>query len=297
MVLEYLALDLLSVLMMKDPYFILGPELATQVTASLPLPLPPFLAALPPPALFLYRGLVCFAALLIAIDLIMTLWQLFAYFVLGPRVLGPRAELWHYPCIYGGFTASVLDKGMVGFWGGWWHQTFRVAFSAPGVWLHRRGYLDNDDAADAASSARGKALAGLLAFAQSGFLHSLGSVSCLPPSRPYLPPVFFLLCWVGIVVQTGLSGGLRAAGVRDRMPVWVRRVGNLGFSFAWLMYFQYIFDDDLGRAGIWMLEPVPVSLLRAVGLGRPGDSWWRWDEELFPRWWAGRTWWESGVAL
>ncbi|CAN8099265.1 unnamed protein product [Discula destructiva] len=291
MLVQYLALDVLSVLMMKDPYFILGPELAAELIAATPLALPPFLAALPPPVISVYRSLMCFAAILIAIDLIMTVWHLFAHFILGTRVLGARAELWHYPTVYGGFTPCVLDKGMVGFWGGWWHQTFRVAFSAPGVWLGRHGYIKT------AASAEGKAVAGLLAFVQSGFLHSLGSVSCLPHGRPYMPPAFFLLCWVGILVQTALSGVLRAAGVRERMPVWARRAGNFGFTFAWLVYFQSFFSDDIARDGIWMLEPVPASPLRALGLGRPGDHWMRWDESLWPRWYAGRRWWESGIAL
>lgn len=291
MLAEYLVLDLLSVLMMKDPYFILGPELTAQIVAATPLALPPYLAKLPSPILFAYRGLICFVAILVAIDLIITLWQMFCHFVLGPRVLGARAELWHYPCVYGAFTANVLDKGMAGFWGGWWHQTFRVAFSAPGIWLSRRGYINPG------GSAKDKALVGLLAFAQSGFLHSLGSVSCLPPSKLYLPPMFFLVCWVGTLVQTALSGGLRGLGVRDKMPVWARRAANFGFTFAWLAYFQYLLDDDLGRAGIWMLEPVPASLLRAAGLGKPGDHWWRWDAPMFPRWWVGKTWWENGIAL
>lgn len=290
MTIEYLVLDFLSVLMMKDPYFILGPEVTAEVVATAPQVLPSYLAALPPYILFVYRGLVCFSAILVAIDLIITLFQMFCHFILGPRVLGTRAELWHYPCVYGGFTANVLDKGMAGFWGGWWHQTFRTTFGAPGLWLSRRGYTNP-------ASAQGKAIAGLLAFAQSGFLHSLGSVSCLPPSKWYLPPAFFLLCWVGVVLQTALSGMLRGWGVRDKMPIWVRRAGNFGFTFAWLIYFQYLLDDDIARAGIWMLEPVPVSPLRAAGFGKPGDGWWRWDAPLFPRQWVGRRWWQSGIAI
>lgn len=291
-VLEYLALDLLSVLMMKDPYFVLGPELAIKYMAIAPQSLQPLLAALPYPVLFVYRALLSFPAVLIAIDLIMTLAHLTAHFLLGPRILGTRAELWHYPSVYGGFTPCVLDKGMVGFWGGWWHQTFRVAFSAPGVWLSRHGYIDP-------TSARGKALAGLLAFMQSGFLHSLGSVTCLPDSKWYLPPAFFLLCWVGIAVQTTLTGVLRGwiGWRRDRTPVWLRRTGNFAFSFVWLVYFQYLFSDDMARAGIWMLEPVPVSLFRAMGWGKPGDGWWRWDATLWPRWYVGSSWWQSGIAI
>lgn len=130
MILSYFALDLLSVLMMKDPYFVLGPEYinATTTSSSAPLSLPPLLANLPTPLLFLYRSLVCCAAILLAIDLIMTCYQLFAHLALR-RLLGTRSELWHFPCTNGSFTYSVLDKGMAGFWGSWWHQTFRVAFS------------------------------------------------------------------------------------------------------------------------------------------------------------------------
>lgn len=285
MALSYLLLDLLSVLMMKDPYFILGPELAL----SSPLPLPFYLAPLPGPALFIYRGLACFLAILLAIDLILTTYQIFAHLCLH-RVLGARSELWHFPCIYGGFTHGVLDKGLVGFWGAWWHQTFRIAFSAPSVWLARHRYLNP-------RSATGKAVAGLLAFLQSGFLHTGGSISCLPPSKPWGPPAFFLLCWVGILVQTTAVVVLRHLGVVERTPVGVRRATNLVFVLAWLLSSQFLFSDDLARGGIWLLEPVPASVFRALGYGRPGDVWWRWDSTLWPRWWTGKHWWESGIAL
>lgn len=284
----YFALDFLSVIMMKDPYFILGPELASVA----PVTLPPVLASLPAPLLLLYRSIVCFSGVFLAIDLMITLYQLLSHILLR-RLLGTRSELWHYPCVYGSFVYGVLDKGIVGFWGAYWHQTFRVTFSAPGVWLGRRGYLDP-------YSAKGKALAGLIAFAQSGFLHALGSVSCLPPSRPWAPPVFFLLNWVGILVQTAWCAALQRYGVYSRTttPVWARRAGNLLFAFVWLIATQYFFSDDISRSGIWLLEPVPVSLFRALGLGRPGDSWWRWDPVLVPSWWNGAgRWWQSGIAL
>ncbi|ROW11569.1 hypothetical protein VMCG_00929 [Cytospora schulzeri] len=296
LVLGYLALDVGSVLMMKDPHFILGPEFATATsttTTTTPLPLPPFLAALPPTLLFTYRAMLCFSAIIIAIELIMTLWQLTCLYLLPGSLLGgaTRAELWHYPSTYGAFAPNVLDKGLAGFWGGWWHQTFRVAFSAPTAWLARRGHIGGDPA----RSPRARAVAGLLAFAQSAFLHSLGSVSCLPPSRPWSPPVFFILAWVGVLVQTGLCAAARP--VTRGLPRVVRRGGNLVFVFVWLCATQYWFCDDMARAGIWLLEPVPVSLLRAAGLGRPGDSWWRWDWVMWPRWYVGRHWWDSGIAL
>lgn len=307
LILCYFTLDLLSVLMMKDPYFILGPEFANAAAtipsgAQNPLALPPFLASLHPVLLQLYHSLICFVAVLVAINLIMTSWQLSAHFVM-PRALltgSARGELWHYPDVYGSFVTNVLDRGIAGFWGGWWHQTFRTAFSAPSIWLARRGWID-------ARSVRGKAVAGLLAFAQSGFLHALGSVSCLPPSKPWMPAVFFLLCWVGVIVQNALVAlvhnlllpVLLGRPQEKPLPTWLRRTGNFVFVFVYLNVCQTLFCDDLARSGIWLLEPVPASLFRALGLGKPGDSWWRWDPAIWPRWYYGgrSRWWESGIAL
>lgn len=285
--LGYLVLDLLSTLMMKDPYFIFGPELGPAVLQQ-QHSLPPLLASLPPSLLFLYHSLACFTAILIAIELIMSISHLFSHFVLH-NFLGTRSELWHYPCIYGGFVTNVLDKGMAGFWGGWWHQTFRTAFSAPGVWLARKGYINP-------RSPSGKALAGLIAFAESGFLHTLGSISCLPPSKPWMPAVFFLLCWAGILVQTALVAMLKPILTRQSVPTWLKRTGNFLFVFVYLNACQFYLCDDFARSGIWLLEPVPVSLVRALGFGKPGDSWWRWDPALWPRWYVGQSWWDSGIA-
>lgn len=301
LVLGYLALDAIIVLMVKDPHFILGPDFAAEAaekaTASpptgplpRPLTLPPFLAALPPPVLFTYRAMLCFSAIFTAIELIMTLWQLACLYLLP---LGTRAELWHYPSTHGAFAPTVLDRGLAGFWGGWWHQTFRVAFGAPAARLAARGWLP-----DPQRSRRGRAAAGLLAFAQSAFLHSLGSVSCLPASRAWAPPVFFMLAWAGVLVQeAACAAWARPAGGVFVLPRAARRAANLAFVFAWLCGTQYWFCDDLARAGIWLLEPVPASPLRALGLGMPGDSWLRWDPFLWPRWHVGRHWWESGLAL
>lgn len=278
----YLALDALSVLMMKDPYFILGPEYKASG-----VPLPPLLAALPPWLLFTYRCLTSFAGVLAAIAVVMKLWQLICAFALRP-LLGTRAELWHYPTLMGGFTHNVLDRGLAGYWGAWWHQTFRVAFGAPAVWLAQGG----------PSGRRvGKTLAGFLAFAQSGFLHALGSASCLPPSTPWAPPVFFLLSWLGILLQSTACGAARQAGITRAIPRWARRAGNFAFVFLWLNATQYWMLDDIARSGIWLLEPVPVSLFRALGLGEPGDHWFRWTWDELPRLHAGEHWWDSGIAL
>lgn len=276
-----LALDALSVLMMKDPYFILGPE---YTESAVPIPLPPLLAALAPWQLFLYRSTLSSAGVLAAISVMIKLWQLICAFTLRP-LLGSRSDLWNYPTLFGGFTHNVLDRGLAGFWGGWWHQTFRVAFGAPAAWLAGPGNRPN------------KTAAGFFAFAQSGLLHSLGSASCLPPSKPWAPPVFFMLSWVGILLQSTVCGAPPVRQATKALPRWLRRAGNLAFVSAWLVATQYWMLDDIARSGIWLFEPVPVSLFRALGLGGPGDHWWRWTWDELPRLHSGAHWWDSGVAL
>lgn len=283
-IIGYLALDALSVLMMKDPYFILGPEYTHSAVA---IPLPGLLAALPPWLLFTYRCLTSFAGVLAAISVVMKLWQLICAFALRP-LLGTRAELWHYPTLMGGFTHNVLDRGLAGYWGAWWHQTFRVAFVAPAAWLASGG--NNRRRVN-------KTLAGFFAFAQSGFLHALGSASCLPPSKPWAPPIFFMLSWIGIILQSTVCGAMRQAGITPKIPIWVGRAGNFAFVFLWLSATQYWMLDDIARSGIWLLEPVPVSLFRALGFGEPGDHWFRWTWDELPRLHAGERWWDSGIAL
>lgn len=279
-----LALDALSVFMMKDPYFILGPEYKH---SAVPIPLPPLLAALPPWLLFTYRSLMSFAGVLAAISVVMKLWQLICAFALRP-LLGTRAELWHYPGLFGSFTHDVLDRGLAGYWGGWWHQTFRVAFGAPAAWL-------SSGVGGRRPRPVGKTLAGFFAFAQSGFLHALGSASCLPPSKPWAPPVFFLLSWLGILLQSTACSAASTRGLP--LPRWARRVGNFVFVFLWLNATQYWMLDDIARSGIWLLEPVPVSPLRALGFGAPGDHWFRWTWAELPRLHSGEHWWDSGIAL
>lgn len=284
---SYLALDFCSVFMMKDSYFILGPET--------PHPLPPLLARLPNPILEAWRSALSLVGVLSAITLIFSFDQVLRCLLLRRirHSFGPRLDLWHYASIFGSFSA-VLDRGLAGFWGGWWHQTFRAAFTAPSAWLARRGLLDP-------RSPAGAALTALIAFAQSGALHAAGGATTVPSGTVWWdPPTFFLLSWVGVVVQGAAVRSSRLLATRalsGSPPRWLRRAGNLAFVVVWLHFTRWAFVDDLCRAAIWLFEPVPVSPLRALGFGMPGDTWWRWDRDLFPRWYVGRHWWETGLAL
>ncbi|OIW34485.1 hypothetical protein CONLIGDRAFT_688336 [Coniochaeta ligniaria NRRL 30616] len=283
-------LDICTVLMLRDPYFILGPDYA-------PHPLPSYLSPLPPALLSITRSLTALTAIIAALYPFFVLDQVL-HFLLSHshpsllRLSGARADLWQYPDVFGSFATNVLDHGLAGFWGGWWHQTFRGAFVAPTNWMVRQGYLPRDRRHPLT-----KLVGAAVAFGQSGVLHAAGSYTALSrTARPWSPPVFFLGSLGGVLVQAGWDAVV-GRGVRRRCPRWVRRGANLGFVVVWLHVTGGWFVDDLCRAGVWLYEPLPFSPLRALGMGLPGDGAWRWDGDVMPRLWVGRRWWESGIAL
>jgi hypothetical protein len=275
----YFILDFCAVFMTEDPYFILGPN---------DLPLPSHLASLHPILLSLRRTALSFVALLCALQMVWNFGALCLAF-LCPPILGLRAHPWHLPTMYGSFT-EVLDRGLAGFWGAWWHQTFRFGFAAPSRWLLRNGYIEKGTPLASFASA-------FVAFALSGFLHASGSYSTVPDhSKWWNPPLFFLFSAAGSVLQQYLARALRPWIVR--MPRPVRRAGNLLFVAVWLHMTSWALFDDFGRCGLWLFEPVPVSLFRYLGIGNPHDRRiWRYDRDFFPQWYKGKHWWDSGLGI
>ncbi|KAH9902029.1 membrane bound O-acyl transferase family-domain-containing protein [Xylariomycetidae sp. FL2044] len=308
----YLVVDLCAVLMTQDPYFVLGPDESAAFPGSgsgeshyYP-PLPPHLAALSPPVLHLQRTLLGFLGVYSALQLVFNAGAL-ALALLCRPFLGFRAHPWHLPTMGGSFAAGVLDRGLAGFWGVWWHQTFRFGFAAPTRWLLRRGYLGRGPGTRAATTTTTTLVGALVAFAQSGLLHAAGSYTTVPPTRPWMPPLFFLLSGLGALLQTFLARSLVVlrrwvvSSPPPPPPRWLRRAGNLAFVVAWLVATSWALLDDFGRCGLFLFEPVPYSVARAAGLGDPRDRRvWRYDAEMAPRWFEGRTWWrwwESGVGI
>lgn len=104
-----------------------------------------------------------------------------------------------------------------------------------------------------------------------------------------------------MVVQQYLAAGLRRWG--PGLPRVVRCGGNIAFSIVWLYFTAPMFVDDVAASGLWLYEPVPVSVLRLLGLGRVlGDgnvteAWWRWDKEYWIKIYEPKHWWEAGVAV
>lgn len=207
----YLVLDLCAVLMMRDPYFVLGPDRNHEHDALAPL-LPPDAADAHPATLLLItlrRTALSLVGVLSALHFVLNIGALLLCFLLQP-VLGFRADPWHLPSIYGSF-AQVLDRGLAGFWGGWWHQTFRFAFEAPAryliAWRRKRQRQEGQRAEQNTPSER--FILSFCAFLQSGFLHGAASYTSVPETKWWLPPMFFALAGLGTTLQQRLASALR----------------------------------------------------------------------------------------
>ncbi|EFX01712.1 hypothetical protein CMQ_8178 [Grosmannia clavigera kw1407] len=209
----YLVLDIAAVVMTLDPFFVFGslPEHLAPDLLHL-LQLPPVLAFVYryPALLSLYRAFLCLAGVVAGLYMYLSISHLALVLLLGRR--GPlhwltgssttRAELWHYPSIFGSFN-QLLDHGLAGFWGGFWHQTFRVAFVAPTAWLVRLALLSPPRARNADIKTGSTHPVGLvIAFLQSGFLHAAGSSTSAGRARSlwWQQPLFFALAGAGIAV-------------------------------------------------------------------------------------------------
>ncbi|KAH8678402.1 membrane bound O-acyl transferase family-domain-containing protein [Xylariales sp. PMI_506] len=272
----YIYLDLVSTYFLKDPYFLLGPTDA-------PPPAP--FSSLPPILLSMARSFLCLLATLSVLEYIWNILIIGVAF-LGPPILGFRADPWHLPSLYGSFN-HVLDHGLPGFWGVWWHQSFRFGFTAPTKWMVRHGYLEKNT-----DLTRG--VATMVAFVQSGFLHAAGSYVTVPDTKPWNPFIFFILAGIGAFFQYYLCRAFKEN--IERLPRWIRRAANLVSSLLFLYAISWLLLDDLCRMSVLNADFVPFSIVRWLGFGTPGESLWRWRRDELPDWYEGKRWWQSGLA-
>jgi len=239
-------------------------------------PLPAFLSSLPPPLLSVLRSILSLFGVLSALHLYLPLAQLLSLLSSSSQ---PSSPLFLYPSISGSLPLSLTA-----FWSSFWHQSFRSGFTFPTTHLIRLGYLPP-------SHPLTKTIGVFIAFLLSGLMHGLGGYTSVPETTQFLGPVlFFLLQAVGIAVE-------RVVGRYVSVARGWKRVGNVLFMVGWLHAANGLLIEDMSRSGLWLFEPVPVSPLRMMGCGEPGEVWWRWDETYIPRWYWGRWWWESGIRL
>ena len=280
---SYLALDLLKVIMMHDHYF----------WGYISSPPPSYFLNLPfssPGLTRAYRLLLCIAG---AYSALQGLSALLPIVLIPCRFLGPcRTAPWQYPDMYGTFD-NIFEKGIRGGWGGWWHQGFRFPFEAPTTWAV--GILGWEK-----KSIKAKLLGLAIAFTCSAWLHVCASYTSWGQTYPLSGSgLFFVLQGVGILGEMAIEQGVTktlSQRYRNKIPRWMKRWTRFLAVNIWLYYTGPLVCDDFSRCGIWLMEPVPISLIRGLGFGLEGEGWWCWGGAWIS-WWSGERWWQSGLAL
>jgi hypothetical protein len=279
----YLMLDVLKTAMMHDPYF------WGSIDRAPPSYLPVVITS-SPILTHTYRLLLSMLGIKYALQSIFSLGPLFFCGLLSPSLLGARGEHWMYPETWAPYSV-VLDKGLAGWWGSWWHQTFRFAFQEPSRKLLEWLGWDN-------KSVEAKALQLFVAFGLSSVIHGSGSFTSSGKTYPLAEPVaFFLIQALGVLAEAAVSKSFASKGVARRLPTWMKKGFTFLYVHVWFYFTAHLLCNDFARGGVWLFEPIPISLFRGLGLGAdPRDGWWCWGGQLV-RWHSGDTWWKSGIAF
>ncbi|KAF2203442.1 hypothetical protein GQ43DRAFT_447425 [Delitschia confertaspora ATCC 74209] len=293
----YIVLDALKTLANHDPYF--------WGIVPITSPLPPYFPSLLTSSPFLARAYRLFISLFLIQFSLQTLFAFapLVYVFLFPLLTKPfrklgndsklplraRNEPWSHPPTFGPLSQSIVDRGLGGWWGLWWHQTFRAGFSFPSEWLLSGLHISP-------KSNLGRTIQVTMAFGLSAILHASGSHTQPGPSNGFSfsgPILFFLLQGLGIIVEGAVSPFLQK-NVRPSALRWVR------FVYTWVFLYNTspLLVNDFAAGGIWLYEPVPVSVFRSplFNLGAEGDRTWCWGGE-WVRWVNGDRWWLSGLSI
>jgi Membrane bound O-acyl transferase family len=291
----YLVVDIVKTAAMNDPYFWGIAPLSSPAPNAAYLP---SIVINSQPLTKLYRLLLSLAAVISALSFIFTLCPLFfaclvPFLKLDQYTRAPLREPLLYPPYWGDFATDVLDKGLAGWWGKWWHQMFRMGVTDPSrALIEKLGWSPR--------SRKSRLLQLLIAFGTSGTLHAGASYTSNPETRPLSGSFsFFLSQAFGILAEQFM---FKMVGISNTMQSWpkvLKRAGTLAYIIAWFYTTGPWLADDFARSGIWLLEPAPISLLRGLGLGARGEGWWCWHG-TWAAWWSGiegTPWWKKGIAI
>ena len=181
-----------------------------------------------------------------------------------PNALGIIPDTWSpqsWPLFFGPFS-SVLDRGLRGLWGTWWHQTTRYLLNIPGMALSHVMKLKEGGRGDYLCRTT-------TAFAASGLVH----MGLVPPEprwatrsawtiRAYIAGFFWLQA-VGIAVEVLVFDGLRLMGLSEWVSGWrriLRRVVVLAWVIFWLCWTLPILGVGVRELGYGRVYPIPISL-------------------------------------
>jgi hypothetical protein len=234
--------------------------------------------------------LLAAAGAYIAIDLIHAFAVLLQVNILGPSVLGLNAWPVTNPPLWGS-PRAVLRKGLKGFWGETWHQMLRMHFVSIGDAFAEFLLRNNDPGScgcPIADKRRHSCLKPLVArlrirvvtvFLLSGALHACTSYTLLGPTRPWAPFLFIALQPLGMAIQSAYSQHFVGSYLCDSPGRWktlVRQGSNFGFTILWLWAWSGMLLDDMTNGGVWLFEPIPISLIRGLGFSKEDKRFWCW---------------------
>ncbi|CAL5871818.1 uncharacterized protein PFLUO_LOCUS6071 [Penicillium psychrofluorescens] len=288
----YLLLDILKVLMMRDPYF------RGTAPPDSPPPFPFHHFALHPLLTRAYHLVLSCLGVFVALNFVTSFNPLI---FLGLSLAFPNASQaltaaplnvpWLYGDTFGPFISPILDHGLTGCWGRWWHQLFRYGFTAAANWL--LSLLPEQWTAHAQIRHMAHVV---VAFSLSGFVHACGSYTQLPNTRPVSGTMlFFCMQSVAVIAERVFKTSILPKLPLRAAPRSLKRAANAIFVFCWLLFSGAFIADDFARGGLWLMEPVPVSPLRGLGLAN-GEGWWCWRRPWF-RYWSDGSYWGSGVRV
>jgi hypothetical protein len=103
---------------------------------------------------------------------------------------------------------------------------------------------------------------------------------------------------LGIFLEVVVSSVLRRTGIQNHIPQWLMRTWTFVYVHVWFYNTAHLLCNDFALGGVWLFEPIPVSLFRGLGFGAAKqDGWWCWGGGEIVRWHTGKHWWQSGIAI
>ncbi|KAM5444659.1 hypothetical protein MferCBS31731_000113 [Microsporum ferrugineum] len=287
----YFCLDLLKVIVIRDPYFV----------GYIDSPPPPFLdfcGFLAPMVARLYRstvnGMAVYFAVVFPTSLSATVFLAISRTPLRFKTRTPFEASFLYPPYFGDLLSSILDRGLIGLWGTCWHKHFRAGFLAPGNWVKSVVFLKLNGGIKWPPLIFW-GLQVFISFTLSGIVHFAGSYTQMAPTNPSRQFLFFALQIVGIFLQV-LIEKLSKRLMPFEVPLWLKQLSKSTFVFVWMACSSPLLCDDFVIGRVWVEEPVPYSLIRAMGFATGTGGAMRWEAEPI-RWWRGERWWERGIIL
>lgn len=268
---SFVLMDLAATYIQTDPYFFKNISITTPFpssTASTPTALT-IVRFLPPRVV---RMSALGAQICSAVTIMFILPSLI---VAGINVLPDHWSPHKWPPIFGPFS-SIIENGLRGLWGSFWHQMTRHMASVPGRAL-------NELVGIPTSSTIGYVSLVTSAFLFTGILHT-GLVPLEPLKtdfsanelRLYMAS-FFWVQVVGVCIE--LLGSRTFRHISMKLPCVVRDAMVLGWIAGWLGFTLPLLAIPFRGLGYWDTYPFPVSPTQGI----LGQGWFPWSGREIPK--------------